>query len=133
MVSVIRRINAAFCISPKFVPYSFPLNGVYRRTIDFTTSTTLTDTGLSYTAQPYTMYRVTGYAEYNTGQPEEVQLEGNGLMLANSKRESGVDYVDITASACYYFRANTTRTVNLKVRYSNASSNRVTLIVEKLG
>lgn len=79
------------------------------------------------------MYRVTGYAEFNTGQPEEVQLEGNGLMLANSKRESGVDYVDITASACYYFQANTTRTVNLKVRYSNASSNRVTLIVEKLG
>jgi hypothetical protein len=54
-------------------------------------------------------------------------------MLANSKRESGVDYVDITASACYYFQANTTRTVKLKVRYSNASSNRVTLIVEKLG
>ena len=121
-------------MSQKFVPHRAPIIGVYSDYISITTSTTLTTTGLKFTATEPGLYRVTASALFSSTKPTQLRINQSytGTSWYNLIDERSTENTSaLTGTAIY--RLETGGGFELLVAYSSASSNYVGMIVEKIG
>lgn len=127
--------KAAFGVSQKFVPYQYPSPKiVYANNTSITASTSVTTTGLAFTSDSAGLYRVTATLLYTTSKPNE--------MLVKQKVNSSSSWYslisetnpgDAAFSRTAVFDLGVGGGFELFASYLTASSNKVSLIVEKIG
>ena len=129
------RINAAFCLSSKFVPYRgttkiYPIASI---TASITSSTTLADTGVTYTLKADTLYRVTGWARYGTKNPEEVAVTyDNDARVAYESFPTTSTNGMVSATGIVLAGGNGTN-IKLKAKFGGAAADhKVGLLIEEI-
>ena len=131
---ILRYTNAAFGVSQAFVSYRgttqfYPVANIITT---ITSSDTLADTGVSYTLKPNTFYRITGWARYNTKNPEEVAITINGNAIVHTVYSSTTTNPSISATSVY-LSGGGAGTIVLQAKYNSAAAGQqVGLLVEEL-
>ena len=126
--------KAAFGVSQKFVPYQTIPKVILNSRTAFTSSTTMTYTGVSYTIPAHTAVRITANLLNSHGNPVEAAIASyanQNIYLAYNEmptdRTIGVNTVSFM-----YATTDSGYTVAVLAKFSNATENYVHLVVEKL-
>lgn len=131
--------NNDWLISRKYVPYAMtnleltkhsPRIIVKSKT-GITASTSLTDTGVSYTIPARKMVRITATAFFSADSPVEVALGTGNSMFAHEVAVTGDVVYSLTASA-YIGGFSSDQIVKVFARYKTESSNIIYLLVEEI-
>jgi hypothetical protein len=96
---------------------------------DVTTSTSLSDTGISVTLQEVGTYRITGAVYYFNSEPAEVALYVGSNRIAYTSGTNATD-LSLTVSGFVRSTSRNSTTVKLYAKTTSAASNRVDLIAE---
>ena len=96
---------------------------------DITTSTTLSDTGISVTLQEIGTYRITGTVLFSNSEPSEVALYAGSNRIAYTSGTNVTDSV-LTASGFVRTLSRNSLTIKLYVKTTSSATNHVTLMAE---
>jgi hypothetical protein len=100
LVSVVHRINAAFGVSQKFVPYRCFSPIIYKYAKDnITAATTLTDSGVSYTIPSNKFVRITATARYISANPAEIVITTGASVFAHVSADQSDNTFALTATS----------------------------------
>lgn len=126
--------KAAFNVSPKFVPYQTIPKVILNSRTEFTSATTMTYTGVSYYIPPNTSVRITANVLNSHGNPVEAAIASyanQNIYLAYNEMPTDKTIGANTVSFMYT-TTDSGYTVAVLAKFSNATTNYVHLVVEKL-
>lgn len=134
--------KAAWDVSQKYVPY----RPTYEETVEqvakcpkilvksftqFTSATTLSDTGVSYDLPANKYVRITATARYSGSNPEEIKLGTDSVDFAHVTYTTGDNPASLTVSA-YVGGYNSDMTIKVFAKFRQANSNIILLVVEEI-
>lgn len=126
--------EAAFNVSQKFVPYQTIPKVILNSRTEFTSATTMTYTGVSYYIPPNTSVRITANLLNSHGNPVEAAIASyanQNIYLAYNEMPTDKTIGANTVSFMYT-TTDSGYTVAVLAKFSNATTNYVHLVVEKL-
>lgn len=112
--------NISLC--PKILVKSFT---------QFTSATTLSDTGVSYDLPANKYVRITATARYSGSNPEEIKLGTDSVDFAHVTYTTGDNPASLTVSA-YVGGYNSDMTIKVFAKFRQANSNIILLVVEDI-
>ena len=96
---LLHRVNAAFGVSQKFTPYRYFSPIIHKFAKDnITASTTLTDSGVSYTIPSGKFVKITATARYISTNPEELVITTGASVFAHVSTVQGDNTFGLTAT-----------------------------------
>ena len=128
--------KAAFGVSPKFVPYRVPINGVYAHDVLVACSTTLTTTGIKFTATEKAAYRITATAIYYNSIPLKLVIKYKTNSSANQLpfcTATHADGDDVSLIASGIMSLDVGGEFEVFAQYASSTSNYFYVLVEKIG
>lgn len=136
MVSVIHRINAAFGVSQKFVPYKGNFIAVpVSKNIRYTCTSTDYErvTALDFVVPSNTYVKVTASLKFSNGAPRGIKIIDTAISNPTNAivaiSETSENYGGITTS-CLLFNAGTVKTYAVYTKSASVSGNDVIITVE---
>ena len=129
--------KAAFDVSQKFVPYRVPITGLMS-VVDkeVACSTTLTTTGIKFTATEKAAYRITATAIYYNSIPWKLAIKYKISSSSNQGTLCTVTHVDdedvsLTVSGIRLLDVG--GEFEIFAQYANSTNNRFYVLIEKIG